>query len=95
VTDLEGLGELDNPVRTLYTPFMAPPQLIENTVPAHRRPADRPTTTLGVRIYKDQIVKLDDCYEGNSSALVRFLLDKYFNNEFPTLVKEFHNSINK
>ena len=81
---------------------MATPQTIENRtdtkdtqIPSYRRPADRPTTTLGVRIYKDQVSKLDDCYEGNSSALVRFLLDKYFNNEFPSLVKEFHNNILK
>lgn len=59
-------------------------------VPYWRRPAERPTIGLGTRIYKDQLEKLKDCYDGSSAALIRFLLDKYFNGELPELVKEFH-----
>lgn len=59
-------------------------------VPYYRRPADRRTTIVPFRIYRDQKDNLEANYEGRSSELVRFLLDKYFKNELPEVVKEFH-----
>lgn len=90
-------------LRFLLTPLcygctldsMATTQPIETAavseVPAYRRPADRRTTTITFRIYQDQDSKLRENYDGNSSALIRFLLDKYFNGELTAVVKEFHN----
>lgn len=74
--------------------LMAPPNTLTandlQDIPAYRRPADRRTTTVTFRIYQDQDTKLQECYDGSSSALARFLLDKYFNGELPDVVKEFH-----
>lgn len=71
---------------------MDTPQTPSNQqVPFYRRPAARRTTLSSFRIYEDQDSNLKDCYDGSSSALIRFLLDKYFGGELPELVKEFHN----
>lgn len=50
-------------------------------VPSYRKPALRPTTNCGLRIYEDQKRRLDADYIGTSSELVRILLDKYFRGE--------------
>lgn len=47
------------------------------------------TIQTGFRIYKSQLERLKLEYEGNTSALVRFLLEKYFAGELPEIEAQF------
>jgi hypothetical protein len=70
---------------------MHTPQTADSVeVPAYRRPAERRTNTKTFRLFRDQVELLDENYPESSSALIRFLLDKYFNGEMREVVKEFH-----
>lgn len=41
------------------------------------QPAARRTETVGFRLYRDQIARLNSGYKGKSSEIVRALLDKF------------------
>jgi hypothetical protein len=65
---------------------MDTPQTLQNQhIPIWRRPADRRTKSVGFRIFKDQDSKLKEKFEGNSSALIRILIDMYFGGELPSV----------
>lgn len=51
------------------------------------------TIQAGFRIYLEQHKKLKKEYEGNTSALVRLLLEKYFAGEFPEIEAQFKKEI--
>jgi len=53
------------------------------------KPAGTKTEIRGFRIFKYQNERLVAEYQGNTSALVRFLLDKYFNDKLPAAKIEF------
>jgi len=47
------------------------------------RTTGKKTKMAGFRIYQEQADKLKSDYEGNTSVLVRLLLEQYFNGELP------------
>lgn len=53
------------------------------------KPAGNKTEIKGFRIFTYQRERLNQDYNGNTSALVRFLLDKYFDNKIPAAKIEF------
>lgn len=61
-------------------------------IPAYRRPANRPATSIGFRIYKDQDQKLKEQYPLQASELVRALLDKFFRGEIPDVKEQLKTS---
>jgi hypothetical protein len=56
-----------------------PPNTQNSSIPWYQQPADRPKTNKTFFCYKEHVQMLDRDYRGSSSALVRFLLDKFFN----------------
>lgn len=53
------------------------------------KPSGNKTEIKGFRIFSYQRERLTKEYDGNTSALVRFLLDKYFNDKLPAAKIEF------
>ena len=61
----------------------------------HHRKTNRPTIMTSMRIFKDQRVKLiAQGYDGNSSVLIRLLLDKFFADEIPDVREKYQQLLN-
>jgi hypothetical protein len=60
-----------------------------NGLPWYRKPADRPKIPKTFNIYKEHSEILQKEYKENSSALIRFLMDKFFSPEGEGLRNEF------
>jgi hypothetical protein len=60
-----------------------------NEIPVYRRPADRRTEHAGFRIYRDQADYLKKNHKGDSSKLIRFLLDSFINKRMESTHHEF------
>jgi hypothetical protein len=61
-------------------------------VPWYQQPAERPKTNKTFFIYKEHSKILEESYQGNSSALVRLLMDHFFGGKLPE-IEEFKNQI--
>lgn len=57
--------------------------------PPYSRNTGQKTEIAAFRIYASQKQLLDDCYTGNSSALVRILLKHYFAGKLPEIAQEY------
>jgi hypothetical protein len=51
------------------------------------------TEVVGIRVFASQKQRLNEEFDGNASALVRILLDKYFSGSLPDVEKEFQHFI--
>jgi hypothetical protein len=51
----------------------------------------RSTEVIAVRVFSSQKDLLSNCYTGNSSILIRLLLEHYFAGKLPEVAREFLN----
>jgi hypothetical protein len=56
--------------------------------PPYQQTAIRRTEIKGFRIYRDQITRLQASFNGNSSKLIRVLLDSFFDGDLPNVEKK-------
>lgn len=62
---------------------------VTRTFDGYYRKTGKKTKMAGFRIYQEQADKLKLDYAGNTSVLIRLLLEKYFNGELPQVETEY------
>lgn len=59
----------------------------------HYKITGKKTVATAFRIYQEQADKLKQVYDGNTSVLVRMLLDKFFSGELPEVETKLNQQI--
>lgn len=68
---------------------------VKATTPWYRQKAERPKVNKTFSIYEEHSKVLDRNYQGQQSALVRLLMDRYFGGQLPDVAREFEMSRRK
>lgn len=59
----------------------------------HYKTTGKKTVSVGFRLFKEQADRLKLAYDGNTSAVVRMLLEKLFNGELPEVETKLNQQI--